>query len=394
VTIDVDPGGERGLLGVAFDPAFAVNKYVYVYYTAKTPSVHNRVSRFTASGDTALAGSEVPLLDLDNLSSATNHNGGAIHFGPDGMLYIAVGENASSSNSQTLTNLLGKMLRMAPDGGIPADNPFYATATGKNRLIWALGLRNPFTFTFRAAGGVMFINDVGAGSWEEINRGAPGANYGWPATEGATTNPAYRTPVFAYPHGAGSTSGNCISGGTFFDPASSSYPAQYLGRYFFADYVNGWIRTLSLSDSTASGFATGVSSPVDLLTGPDGNLYYLARGAGAAYVVQYSATSAETVPEDLPGEAVLEQNYPNPFNGTSQIRYRVPVVPSGDAENTAVKLQVFDLLGRMVATLVDARRQAGEHTAVFDAGGLPSGTYVVRLEVAGLLRVRRMVLIR
>jgi glucose/arabinose dehydrogenase len=136
VTLTVNASGERGLLGVAFDPAFQVNQFVYVYYTATTPTVHNRISRFTASGDVAVPGSEVVILDLDNLSSATNHNGGALAFGPDGKLYAAVGENANGANAQTLANLLGKMLRLNSDGSIPTDNPFFTTATGRNRAIW------------------------------------------------------------------------------------------------------------------------------------------------------------------------------------------------------------------------------------------------------------------
>ena len=95
VTLNVSSVGERGLLGVAFHPNFASNQYVYVYYTATTPAMHNRISRFTANGDVAVAGSEVVILELDNLSNATNHNGGAIAFGPDGKLYAAVGENAN-----------------------------------------------------------------------------------------------------------------------------------------------------------------------------------------------------------------------------------------------------------------------------------------------------------
>jgi glucose/arabinose dehydrogenase len=401
LTLNVDGNGERGLLGVAFDPSFASNNYLYVYYTAKTPAIHNRVSRFTASGDTALTGSEVVLLDLDDLSGATNHNGGAIHFGPDGKLFIAAGENATSSNSQTMSNLLGKILRMSPDGGIPIDNPFYGTATAKNRLIWALGLRNPFTFAFQRTTGTLFINDVGASSWEEINRGVAGANYGWPATEGFTTNPAYRGPVFTYPHGSGSTSGNCIAGGTFFEPSATTYPASYSGLYFFADYVNGWIRTLRPADSTAAGFATGISSPVDLLTGPDGNLYYLARGAGAVYVVQYSSTGVAEGAKDLPGTIELERNYPNPFNGSTEIRFRLPFLSSGEGGgeaviqgSTGVKLQVFDLLGRNVATLADEPMVPGEHTVRFDAGRLSSGTYVVRLQAGDQARTRTIVLIR
>ena len=171
LTVTVSSVGERGLLGVAFDPAFAVNGYVYVYYTATTPTIHNRISRFTASGDVAVPGSEVIILELDNLSSATNHNGGALNFGPDGKLYAAVGENANGPYAQTLANLHGKMLRLNANGSIPTDNPFYSTATGKNRAIWALGLRNPFTFTFSRGLDRMFINDVGQGTWEEINDG-------------------------------------------------------------------------------------------------------------------------------------------------------------------------------------------------------------------------------
>ena len=132
VTLTVNADGERGLLGVAFDPDFLTNHYVYVYYTATTPAIHNRVSRFTANGDVAAAGSEAVLLDLPNLN-ATNHNGGAIHFGADGRLYIAVGENAVSANSQTLTNPLGKLLRINSDGTIPTDNPFYGSTTGTSR---------------------------------------------------------------------------------------------------------------------------------------------------------------------------------------------------------------------------------------------------------------------
>ena len=131
LTVTVRSEGERGLLGVAFDPAFSTNGFVYVYYTATTPAVHNRISRFTASGDVAVAGSEVVMLELDNLSSATNHNGGALAFGPDGKLYAAVGENANPVNAQSMANLFGKMLRINKDGTIPTDNPFFTTAGGK-----------------------------------------------------------------------------------------------------------------------------------------------------------------------------------------------------------------------------------------------------------------------
>ena len=128
LSVPVNSSGERGLLGVAVDPNFAVNNFVYVYYTTATSPVHNRISRFTANGDIAQAGSETVLLELDNLNSATNHNGGAIHFGLDGKLYVGVGDNAVGSNSQSLENLLGKILRINSDGctKVIISSPTYA----------------------------------------------------------------------------------------------------------------------------------------------------------------------------------------------------------------------------------------------------------------------------
>jgi len=288
VTISVDSTGERGLLGVAFDPNFASNNFVYVYYTVSTSPRHNRVSRFTAQGDVAAAGSEVVLFELDNLSTATNHNGGAIHFGPDGKLYVGVGENANGANSQTLANLLGKILRINSDGSIPSDNPFNATATGNNRAIWSLGLRNPFTFAFHPATGRLFINDVGQSTWEEINDGIAGSNYGWPTTEGATSNPAFRSPLFSYGHGSTATTGCAIAGGTFYNPATVNFPASYVGQYFFADLCTGWIRVFDPASGTATGFATGINQPVDLKVSADGSLYYLSIGSASVFKVRFT----------------------------------------------------------------------------------------------------------
>jgi glucose/arabinose dehydrogenase len=288
LTLSVDPTGERGLLGIAFDPNFATNHFLYVYYTVPTTPRHNRVSRFTANGDVAIAGSETVILELDNLSSATNHNGGAIHFGPDGKLFVAVGENANGSNAQTLSNRLGKVLRINSDGTIPGDNPFFNTAAGANRSIWALGLRNPFTFAFQPGTGRLFINDVGEVTWEEINDGIAGSNYGWPTTEGVTSNPLFRSPLFVYGHGSSATTGCAIAGGAFYNPASVQFPADFVGKYFFADLCSGWIRVFNPATGTASGFATNISNPVDLKVGADGSLYYLARGSSAVFRVQFT----------------------------------------------------------------------------------------------------------
>ncbi len=295
LTVTVSSDGERGLLGVEFDPNFATNNFVYVYYTATTPAIHNRLSRFTANGDVAVAGSETILLELNNLSSATNHNGGALHFGNDGKLYIAVGENANGANAQTLNNLLGKMLRLNSNGSIPTDNPFFNTATGNNRAIWALGLRNPFTFSFQRTTGRLFINDVGQNTWEEINDGIAGSNYGWPTTEGMTTNPSFRSPLLAYGHGTGATTGCAITGGSFYNPVTGQFPASFVGKYFFADFCSNWIRVFDPAAGTAAAFATNVSGPVDLRVSTDGSLYYLARGAGQVGRIRFAGNQPPAI---------------------------------------------------------------------------------------------------
>ena len=136
------------------------------------------------------------------------------------------------------------MLRINKDGTIPTDNPFYPTTLGNNRAIWALGLCNPFKFAVQPGTDTIFINDVGENSWEEINRGAAGANYGWPVHEGVANDPPYVDPIFAYGHGSTDTTGCSITGGVFYDPATAQFPAGYEGDYFFADICSGWIRTL------------------------------------------------------------------------------------------------------------------------------------------------------
>lgn len=287
VTIPVDTFGERGLLGITFDPNFASNRYVYVHYTTSTDP-HNRVSRFTADSanpDRALAGSERVLLELTGASNGF-HNGGAIHFGKDGKLYIAAGDHGGYSNPQSLSSYFGKMLRINADGTIPTDNPFYNTA-GAKREIWALGLRNPFTFAFSpsSTGPQMYINDVGADAWEEINAGSAGANYGWPTCEGSCSTSGFTNPVYSYAHPSDG-SGRSIAGGAFY--FASQFPSEYTGSYFFGDYVAGFIKRLTPSNQVID-FVSNAAAPVDINVGPDGSLYYLTIGSGEVRKVQYTA---------------------------------------------------------------------------------------------------------
>ncbi|HEY6122106.1 MAG TPA: PQQ-dependent sugar dehydrogenase, partial [Pyrinomonadaceae bacterium] len=331
--------GERGLLGIAFDPNFSSNQFIYVYYTATTPAIHNRVSRFTANGDVVVAGSELVILNLNNLSSATNHNGGAIHFGPDGKLYIAVGENANSANAQTFANLLGKVLRINPDplNLIPSDNPYFSdpTVTGVNKAIWALGLRNPFTFSFQLPSGRMFINDVGENTWEEINLGVGHSNYGWPICEGqscGSTPPTdYRAPIYVYNHTTGTPTGCAIIGSAFYNPTTAQFPAEYIGKYYFADLCSGFIRYVDPNTSppilSSTGFATGISSPVDLQVAVDGSLYYLARGSNSVFRIQYSGPSSIVI-NDI---SVAEGD-----SGTTTANFTVTLSP---ATNQTVTVQ-------------------------------------------------------
>jgi glucose/arabinose dehydrogenase len=301
LSLTVDSGGERGLLALAFDPEFASNQQVYVNYTAKLPAIHNRISRFTANGDVAVPGSETIIFELDNVATGY-HMGGAMHFGADGKLYVAVGDNETPggprSNSQTLANLFGKMLRINRDGTIPDDNPF-PQAVGRNRAIWALGLRNPFTFAVHPEHGSIFINDVGENAYEEVNEGAAGANYGWPESEGPTTNPDYKAPLYYYGHGTGPFTGCSIVGATFYLPAAAQFPETYVGRYFLADYCVGWINTLNPTTGEVATFASGLVAPVDLRLAQDGSLYYLIRGAsataGAVYRIWYTGSTAPSI---------------------------------------------------------------------------------------------------
>ena len=184
-TVNEDSGGEKGLLGITFDPDFDTNRYVYVYYTKDDPAplvAHNVVSRFTAGGDVAVAGSEQVLFELPDVGSAIWHMGGAMHFGPDGKLYVAVGDYQNPSSAQSLSVPTGKILRINKDGSIPTDNPFYGQTTGVNRATWATGLRNPFTTAFQPGTGRFYINDVGNAAFEEVNQGLAGRNYEWPTT--------------------------------------------------------------------------------------------------------------------------------------------------------------------------------------------------------------------
>jgi glucose/arabinose dehydrogenase len=310
------------LLGVAVDPAFASNRYIYVFYTYNkfgvcaqdTPqSPVNRVARFTLPPSNVIDPATERIL-IDNVPSPHgSHNGGDLQFGKDGYLYVSIGDGdcdyATPTNCQALNDaardqhiLLGKILRITKTGGIPASNPFVGTDSARCNLTgrtdpgkkcqetFAWGLRNPFRIAFdpNATGTRFFINDVGQNTWEEINTGKAGADYGWNIREGrcvlgSTTQcgapPAGMTnPTYAYNHDQ--TGCSSITGGAFVP--NGVWPAAYTGAYLYGDYVCGKIVRLTRASNgsyVASDFASGLGSrsAVAMRFGPSGQtqaLYY------------------------------------------------------------------------------------------------------------------------
>ena len=305
---NVDSTNERGCLGVVPDPAFATNHYVYFYCSTVVGSVsRNRVIRVTEAADTIVAGSERVVFELPDIPSATKwHMGGAMRFGTDGKLYVAVGNHednpqpVATSNSQNLASAFGKVLRINADGTIPSDNPFFNNASAY-KANYMLGFRNPFVLDIQPTTGAIVIGDVGQGSWEEINRGQAGGNYGWPAVEGVGTNASYLNPIYAYSHSVGCS----ITGTQFYNPATARFPASYVGQLFFADFCNGTIKSLSLASPTViNNFASGIGNPTNIGVSPSGALYYLARnqgtgtpapGAGTVSKISYTGSQAPAI---------------------------------------------------------------------------------------------------
>lgn len=359
---------EKGLLGVAFDPNFATNNYVYFYYTVRlqgnsvnsTPlsgtgdgsPVRNKIVRYTANGDVALANSKFTVLDLDIIPGYLtnfNHDGGTMHFGPDGKLYVATGENTlwcpcyndifrtncnacglpfPAKPSQDLSNFHGKMLRINPDGTAPTDNPFYnssATTSIKKRYIYAIGLRNPFTFHFKDGTSDIYFNDVGSGdngnAREEINKltSLGGKNFGYPDAEGIVNNPNFVDPILAYPHRLrdgspkfsitipGTPGFGCgITGGVYHSSSNGNWPSAYKNKYFYMDFCDGWINTLDIDgDMSDRNFATSLAGnytnnsgggwgSIFLESAPNGDLYFLTRsqtsGVSGLYRIYYEPT--------------------------------------------------------------------------------------------------------
>lgn len=425
--------GERGMVGLAADPDFAANGFVYIYYTfnkygacesltATTPV--NRVSRFRMDGDHLAVDSEQIL--LDNIATPHGyHNSGDLQFGPDGDLYVSVGDAecdpeefrdcaANNGAAQNLHLLNGKILRVTPDGGIPPDNPFAetgdscamsgATSAGHQcREIYAFGLRNPFRFAFDPnpdGNGRFYINDVGQNQWEEVNLGASGANYGWNVREGACRTGArtgcgrapsrYSDPLYAYSHETGCTA---ITAAAFVP--DGAWPDAYRGGYLFGDYTCGKLFLLS-STGNVSTFSDGVGAIIAMTFGPSPGqgqaLYYahfldadqgeirrLAYGPGNLPVVQ-SATANPTSGTLPLTVAFRGGDAPDPANQyTWDFGDGSPQATGFEASHT------YESRGIYVATLTvtDAGGNADETTFQIDAGNTAPAPTIMDAGAAG-----------
>lgn len=403
LTLKVSSDRERGLLGIAFHPDFASNRTFYLFYTtgpgskAYSGSPKNRLSKFTVNirnPNMVEEGSEKIL--LDNIASdAGMHNAGALKIGPDGKLYIATGDGGrTSANSQNLGNLNGKILRLNLDGSIPSDNPFVGQ-NGKRGEIWAYGLRNPWRFAFHPVTGDMFIADVGAGKQEEIDIGHPGANYGWPQTEGTAPKgvAGVMYPVYAYGR---TSSGASIIGGEVY--AGSQFPADYAGNYFFADFVQYFIKRLRFDRATGAvkvdTFDTNVGGVVDLAFGPDGAIYIsVADGVTSGHIQKISYRGGETPTTDLKAAITASAAYgASPFkvtfSGTGShdphgegLRYRWNFGDGTKGKGMSVQ-HTFTKRGtyRVTLSVTDASGSQAEASTVVSADNRPPKITMVDLE--------------
>jgi glucose/arabinose dehydrogenase/PKD repeat protein len=375
--------GQQGLMDIELDPDFAANGHYYVFYTAGTPN-NDRVSRFTASGDSTVPDSELVIWQ-DTVTANAEHHGGAINFGADGKLYITVGDHFDASDAQRLTSYHGKILRVNKDGTIPEDNPFH-DGIGPNRdEIWALGLRNPFRASVDRVTGRYYIGDVGGNDYsvavEELNLGVAGANYGWPICEGTCAVSGMTNPIFSYPHNGRDAS---ITAGFVY--RGSQFPEEYVGSFLYADYTQNWIRRLTFdADGNVGGsqFFLPADAAADgpygdivhLTQGPDGALYYTDLGfsdIGGTVGVSKIRRVSYTPPGDQP--PVVAASASPPF-GLPPLTVVFSSAGTSDPEGQSL-IYLWDFGDGTTAETADASHvygTSGRYTAVLTVS---DGTHV------------------
>jgi len=398
----VSTAGEGGLLGFSFHPDFETNGFFYVYYTPSNP-FRTVISRFEVSGTEPATGdpdSELILLEISQ--PFDNHNAGQIRFGPDGYLYIALGDGGSSGdpeeNGEDRTTLLGSILRIDVDNtdpglnyAIPPDNPYINNTQGFREEIYAYGFRNPYRFSFDSQTGDLWVGDVGQAAREEIDVVQKGLNYGWNTMEGSlcfdpsqncdTTN--RELPVFEY----GRTEGRSITGGFVY--RGTAVP-ELQGRYVYADFGSGRIWSIAYDGSMAfdNQLIDTFSGNSIITFGEDqnGEIYF---GSFDGNIYTFESETATSADEDreIPEQVSLLQNYPNPFNPSTTISYALQTP-------AFVDLRVFDMTGKEIASLVQETQTAGIHNVTFDASALSSGTYIYRLKTGESTFSKKMILVK
>ena len=296
VSSQIAMSGEQGLLGLAFAPDYATSRKFYVYLSTKDQDVEIREYRASASNPFVADPTSMRIITkIDYPSSTNNHRGGWIGFGPDGYLYAATGDGAVRANAQSLGSPLGKILRFNVNAdafpadasrnyALPADNPGSIAGIGGSAVgtgIYAAGLRNPWRVSFDRTTGEMYIGDVGEGTFEEINLGRSGANYGWSVTEGPfnpSSFPGYTNPIYAYGHDRGQS----VTGGYVYRGPEE----DFRGTYFFSDFVSGGI--WSLQKVSGSWRFKDLSGEVKIAGGPIGNVSSMGEDAsGNLYIIDF-----------------------------------------------------------------------------------------------------------
>ncbi len=421
-------GNERGLLGVAVDPDWPTRPYVYFYFD-QTPSIKIYISMYTASGDLTdpnsttinFAGRYNIITDIPD--AASNHNGGTLRFGPDGMLYASLGEDAHPCGAQDPTLLKGNILRLdvsaLPGAGsgpparsviTPTDNPFYPSGNPNMDLVYAYGLRNPFRFHIDPMDGTLFIADVGQSAWEEVDECKGGENFGWPGFEGpafrtSTCPPTSPTGPIAWYDRSGFTAS--IISATLYRPTPGgiyNFPTDYHGDYFFAEYYQGFIRRIKKTGGTwapapgvpgqpnANDWATAIANVSDYAVGPDGGLYYCKQFSSPSIRrIVYTANQGAADPGPRPPIAL--RAYPNPFVrslGSVTVEFSAPA-------GAAANLDVFDIGGRRVMSLPGIIAEEGPTRITWDGTGeagraLKAGVYWIRVGVNETSETTRVVL--
>ena len=409
-----DSGNEEGLLGLAFHPDYESNGYFYVDYTASNPR-RTVISRFKVSAQDSNAAepdSEFVILQVNQPFS--NHNGGQIVFGPDSMLYIALGDGGAAGdpdeNGQDLTTLLGSILRIDVDHtqpgmnyAIPPDNPFAGNTEGYREEIFAYGLRNPWRFSFDPVTGWLWCGDVGQNAWEEIDIIVSGGNYGWDIMEGfhcyepptGCDTTGLIMPIWEYSHNTGDIS---VTGGFVY--RGPGVPSLQ-GKYIYGDFGSGRIWSLDVSDLNNPVNVLVVDAPFNISSfGVDeANELYMCAFDGRIYRFTPTSNGGLENPSSPVEDFQLGQNYPNPFNPSTSIPFRV-------LKTTFIRLQIFNVRGEWIKTLLDDFVSPGNHSVIWDGldfqgREVASGIYFYHLSTSfgykgrnGNVQTRKMVLLR